>query len=165
MANNGDLMENAKKILLEVFGHSGFRPLQEEAVRAALEGRDVGLVLPTGGGKSLCYQLPALMREGVTVVVSPLLALMQDQVRALKLQGVAAEMLGSMQSAQERGETLWRLERGEVKLLYVAPERLLSDRFLSTLERLPVEGFVSTKRTAFRSGGTNFATITGDCTF
>jgi len=132
----------AQQLLSDIFGHSGFRPLQQEAVEAALAGRDLVMVLPTGGGKSLCYQLPALMKRGVTVVVSPLLALMQDQVRALKLQGVAAEMLGSTQSGYERGETLRRLERGEVKLLYVAPERLLSETFLSTLHRLPVAGFV-----------------------
>ncbi|WP_353662111.1 DNA helicase RecQ [Hydrogenimonas sp. SS33] len=131
-----------ERVLREVFGHDRFRPLQKKAVEASVTGRDLVMVLPTGGGKSLCYQLPALMREGVTVVVSPLLALMHDQVRALKLQGVAAEMLGSMQSPEERAETLRKLERGEVKLLYVAPERLLSPAFEGILARLPVAGFV-----------------------
>ena len=130
------------KRLKTFFGHDDFRPLQQEAVEAALAGRDLVMVLPTGGGKSLCYQLPAVMKEGVTVVVSPLLALMVDQVRALKLQGIAAEMIGSMQTAAEVSDVIARLRRGELKLLYVAPERFAAAGFLELLASLPLAGFV-----------------------
>jgi len=131
-----------EKVLKQVFGHTGFRPLQQEAVEAALQGRDLLMILPTGGGKSLCYQLPAVMKEGVTVVVSPLLALMHDQVRALKLQGICAEMIGSMQSPSEIGEVVERLRRGELKLLYIAPERFSAYGFMDLLESVPVASFV-----------------------
>ena len=124
------------------FGHDGFRPLQEEVIDAILERRDVLMILPTGGGKSLCYQLPTLMMEGVTVVVSPLLALMHDQVTALLDAGVPAAMLGSMQSFEERQETVRRLRQGELKLLYVAPERLGTEFFGQLLSTLPVNFFV-----------------------
>ena len=129
-------------ILKQHFGHEAFRPLQEEAVNAILEGKDLLMILPTGGGKSLCYQLPTLLMPGVTVVVSPLLALMHDQVTALREQGIAAAMLGSMQSMDEQRETVDRLRRGELKLLYVAPERLANDFFSRLLERLRINFFV-----------------------
>ncbi|WP_456451541.1 DNA helicase RecQ [Hydrogenimonas sp.] len=135
-------LDDAAETLERLFGHSAFRPLQKEAVAASLEGRDLLLVLPTGGGKSLCYQLPAVMKEGVTVVVSPLLALMVDQVRAMKLQGIEAEMLGSLQSAEEMGEVLRKLRQGRLKLLYVAPERLAAPGFMESLREAKVEGFV-----------------------
>jgi len=131
-----------KESLRTLFGHEDFRPLQREAVEASLAGRDLVMVLPTGGGKSLCYQLPAVVKEGVTVVVSPLLALMVDQVRALKLQGIAAEMIGSMQTAAEISEVIGRLKRGELKLLYVAPERFAAPGFVEMLASLPLAGFV-----------------------
>ncbi len=130
------------EILKQHFGHETFRPFQEEAVDAILGGRDLLMILPTGGGKSLCYQLPTLMMPGVTVVVSPLLALMHDQVTALRDQGIAAAMLGSMQSMAEQRVTLDRLRRGELKLLYVAPERLANDFFSRMLETLPINFFV-----------------------
>ncbi|MCY2960985.1 MAG: DNA helicase RecQ [Planctomycetota bacterium] len=117
------------------FGFDTLRPLQEEAVRASLAGRDVVVVMPTGGGKSLCFQAPALVRDGLTVVVSPLIALMEDQVAGLVENGVAAAQLSSSQSADEKREVERRLARGELKLLYVAPERLAADGFLSWLER------------------------------
>ncbi len=128
--------------LKTVFGHDIFRPFQQEAVEASLSGRDLVMVLPTGGGKSLCYQLPALVAEGVTVVISPLLALMHDQVRALKLQGVAAEMIGSSMGAEEISQVYAKLRRREVKLLYVAPERLGTEAFVRFLGDLPVRSFV-----------------------
>ena len=130
------------EVLKEVFGHTDFRPLQKEAVDAALQNRDLLMILPTGGGKSLCYQLPALLKEGVTVVVSPLLALMHDQVRALKLQGIAAEMIGSMQTSEEIGEIVARLRNRELKLLYVAPERFSAYGFTDLLQSIPVASFV-----------------------
>ncbi|BBG65303.1 ATP-dependent DNA helicase RecQ [Hydrogenimonas sp.] len=134
--------EGKYEVLKRVFGHTGFRPLQERAVDAALRGKDLLLILPTGGGKSLCYQLPALLKEGVTVVISPLLALMQDQVRALKLQGIGAEMIGSMQGREEIDAVMQGLRKGEVKLLYIAPERFNAFGFTDLLRSIPVASFV-----------------------
>jgi len=130
------------EILKHHFGHESFRPLQERAVDTILSGRDLLMILPTGGGKSLCYQLPTMMMSGITVVVSPLLALMHDQVTALLEMGIEAAMLGSTQSLQERRKILQRLRRGEIKLLYVAPERLGSEFFLKLLTTLKINLFV-----------------------
>ena len=112
-------------LLKEHFGYTSFRPLQEEIIRDALAGRDVLALLPTGGGKSLCFQLPALARPGLTVVVSPLIALMKDQVDALQANGIAATYLNSSLSTQESQLRLQRLRHGEYQLLYIAPERLM----------------------------------------
>ncbi len=112
------------------FGYSEFRPLQEEIVRDALAGRDVFALMPTGGGKSLCFQLPALLRDGLTIVVSPLISLMKDQVDALQASGVAATFLNSSLGAAE-AKARWRgLHNGQFRLLYVAPERLMLETFL-----------------------------------
>src|SRR5690242_21424308 len=121
--------------LKQVFGFSSFRPLQEEIIRDALAGRDVFAVLPTGGGKSLCFQLPALVRPGLTVVVSPLIALMKDQVDALQAAGVPATFLNSSLAAEESRKRLRGLHNGEFRLLYVAPERLMLSGFLSDLQK------------------------------
>src|ERR1700694_4423296 len=112
------------------FGYDQFRPLQEEIIRDALAGRDVFALMPTGGGKSLCFQLPALLRSGLTIVVSPLISLMKDQVDALQTSGIAATFLNSSLDRHEAVERLRRLNRGECRLLYVAPERLMLDGFL-----------------------------------
>ena len=133
---------NKLETLEHYFGHSAFRPLQEEVVDAILEKQDVLMILPTGGGKSLCYQLPTLLMEGITVVVSPLLALMHDQVVALKANGIPAEMLSSMQDLEESQQIEARLRAGEIKLLYVAPERLTNAYFLNLLHQLPINFFV-----------------------
>lgn len=125
-----DTRQRRLTVLKEVFGHEGFRPLQEEIVDAALAGRDVFALLPTGGGKSLCYQLPALLCDGLTVVVSPLIALMKDQVDGLTANGVAATYLNSSLDATESRKRLRGLHCGEYKLLYVAPERLMLSGFL-----------------------------------
>ena len=112
--------------LREVFGHDAFRPGQEEIVRAVAGGEDVLAIMPTGGGKSLCYQLPALVRDGLTVVISPLIALMRDQVRALRAAGVEAADLTS-QTEPHEVDAVWEgIEAGTLKLLYIAPERLAS---------------------------------------
>ena len=121
------------KLLKEHFGFAAFRPLQEKIIRDALAGRDVFALLPTGGGKSLCFQLPAIARPGLTVVVSPLIALMKDQVDALQANGVAATFLNSSLDAEESRARLRRLHKGEFRLLYVAPERLMLSGFLSDL--------------------------------
>ncbi|MBT8348478.1 MAG: DNA helicase RecQ [Sulfurovum sp.] len=133
---------NKLETLEHYFGHSSFRPLQEEVVDAILAKQDVLMILPTGGGKSLCYQLPTLLMEGITVVVSPLLALMHDQVVALKANGISAEMLSSMQDLEESQKIEAQLRAGEIKLLYVAPERLTNAYFLNLLHQLPINFFV-----------------------
>src|SRR5881392_4094703 len=112
------------------FGYDAFRPLQEEIIRDALAGRDVFALMPTGGGKSLCFQLPALLRDGLTIVVSPLISLMKDQVDALQTSGIAATFLNSALDRHEAVERLRGLNRGKYRLLYVAPERLMLDGFL-----------------------------------
>src|SRR6266480_3507194 len=116
--------------LKQLFGYSDFRPLQEAIIQDALAGRDVFALMPTGGGKSLCFQLPALMREGLTIVVSPLISLMKDQVDALQTSGIAATFLNSALDRYEAVARLRGLHRGEYRLLYVAPERLMLDTFL-----------------------------------
>ena len=112
------------------FGYDKFRPLQEEIVKDALAGRDVFTLMPTGGGKSLCFQLPALLRNGLTIVVSPLISLMKDQVDALQTSGIAATFLNSTLDRDEAVTRLRGLNHGEYRMLYVAPERLMLDTFL-----------------------------------
>jgi len=126
---------NISGTLKSVFGYDSFRPKQEAIIEAGLDGRDVLAILPTGGGKSLCYQLPALMREGLTVVVSPLIALMKDQVDQMEAAGVAATFLNSSISFSERQQRLAGLNKGTYKLLYVAPERIFAEGFLEDLKR------------------------------
>jgi ATP-dependent DNA helicase RecQ len=121
--------------LKRYFGFDSFRPLQEEIVRDVLAGKDVFAVLPTGGGKSLCFQLPALVRPGLTVVVSPLISLMKDQVDALQASGVAATFLNSTLAAGQARERLRGLHTGKFRLLYVAPERLMLSGFLTDLQK------------------------------
>jgi len=130
------------EILKSVFGHDKFRSFQEEAVDTILHQKDLLMILPTGGGKSLCYQLPSLMMPGVTVVVSPLLALMHDQVMALKANGIKAEMISSMQSHEEIDLIRYDLLKGELKLLYIAPERFSSPSFLELLKQVRLNFFV-----------------------
>jgi len=120
--------------LKQVFGYDEFRPLQREIMEAALAGRDVAAILPTGAGKSLCYQLPALVRDGLTVVVSPLIALMKDQVDQLHAAGVAATFINSTLDGAEMHRRLSGLDQGRYKLLYAAPERLMMPDFLPRLQ-------------------------------
>ncbi len=122
------------QLLKSTFGYATFRPLQREIIEANLVGEDVFALLPTGGGKSLCFQLPALARDGLTVVVSPLIALMKDQVDALHASGVAATFLNSTLSAEESRTRLRGLHRGDYKLLYVAPERLMLAGWIENLK-------------------------------
>ena len=123
------------------FGHPVFRPGQEEVVRAALEGRDVLAVMPTGSGKSIGYQLPALLLEGTTLVVSPLIALMKDQVDELVRRGIAAAAIHSLMPPAERRDVLERAREGRWRLLYVSPERFANERFAAGLERVPFARF------------------------
>ena len=131
--------QNLSGLLKQYFGFTSFRPLQEEIIRDSLAGKDVFALLPTGGGKSLCFQLPALARDGLTVVVSPLIALMKDQVDALQAAGVPATFLNSSLAAEESRKRLRGLHHGEFKLLYVAPERLMLSGFLEDLQRWNVQ--------------------------
>ncbi|MFO1138060.1 MAG: DNA helicase RecQ [Paracoccus sp. (in: a-proteobacteria)] len=130
---------SAAPLLRQIFGFDAFRPGQEEIVDAVAMGRDVLAIMPTGGGKSLCYQLPALMRDGLTVVISPLIALMRDQVRALTEAGVAAAALTSGNSEDENAEVIRALNARELRLLYMAPERLASGATVPMLRRAGVQ--------------------------
>jgi len=128
----------ARDILQRVFGHDDFRGLQAEVIGEVLDGRDVVAVLPTGGGKSFCYQIPAMLRRGVGLVVSPLIALMQDQVAALRAAGVAAARLDSTLGRDDRRQWLDAARDGQLDLLYVSPEGLFAQGFLDFLERCPI---------------------------
>ncbi|MDV4168980.1 DNA helicase RecQ [Rhodovulum sp. FJ3] len=128
-------MEQAQRLLASVFGFDDFRPGQADIVQSVIDGKNTLAIMPTGGGKSLCYQLPALMGDGVTLVVSPLIALMRDQVRALKEAGVCAGALTSANTEDENDAVLSSLNAGELRLLYMAPERLASMGTLSMLRR------------------------------
>lgn len=130
-----------RETLQSVFGYSAFRPYQEEIVDRLIAGKDAFVLMPTGGGKSLCFQVPALHRPGVGIVVSPLISLMKDQVDALQANGVRAAVYNSSLKAAEARETLAKLHAGELDLLYIAPERLMSDEFLSRLSDIPIALF------------------------
>jgi ATP-dependent DNA helicase RecQ len=130
------LVERLKKALEQYWGYKEFRPLQREAMQHLSGGRDVIVVLPTGGGKSLCFQAPALIAPGLAIVVCPLISLMKDQVDALTECGVSAARIDSSLSPQERDSAMERLDNGQLKLLYISPERLVSEAFSSILRTL-----------------------------
>ncbi len=136
-----ELLAKAEDTLQRVWGFGNFRPLQQEAVLCALQKRDSVVVLPTGGGKSLCFQVPALCQPGLAIVVSPLISLMKDQVDALQANGVAAAFVNSTQRPDEQRDIANRMRDGQLKLVYVAPERLLTDRMLEFLSGLNVSMF------------------------
>ncbi|WP_313377618.1 RecQ family ATP-dependent DNA helicase, partial [Pantoea sp. CTOTU50773] len=125
----------AQQVLQDTFGYQQFRPGQQTIIETALAGRDCLVVMPTGGGKSLCYQIPALVREGLTLVVSPLISLMKDQVDQLLANGVAAACLNSTQTREQQQQVFADCRTGKLKLLYIAPERLMMDNFLDSLHQ------------------------------
>jgi ATP-dependent DNA helicase RecQ len=137
-----DLPDTKRRILKDVFGFDGFRPGQEAVVDDLLAGRHTLAVMPTGSGKSLCFQIPALAKSGLTVVVSPLVALMENQVAALELAGVAAGVINSSRAREVNVATWRRVAAGEVSLLYMSPERLMTEPMLAALARLPLAMFV-----------------------
>ncbi|KAF1054221.1 MAG: ATP-dependent DNA helicase RecQ [Stenotrophomonas maltophilia] len=132
------MLEQAQRILKDVFGYDAFRGNQARIIERVAGGGDALVLVPTGGGKSLCFQVPALLREGLTVVVSPLIALMEDQVATLDELGVPVAALNSSMSPEAQREIANRLQRGEIKLLYLAPERLVQPRMLAFLQRLQI---------------------------
>jgi ATP-dependent DNA helicase RecQ len=131
-------LDAARAVLRRTFGHADFRGLQGDVIGEILAGRSAIAVLPTGGGKSLCYQIPSLIRPGLGLVVSPLIALMTDQVAALQQSGVAAAKLDSSTDPDERADTWRRIDAGELDLLYLSPEGLMQPWMLERLERLPI---------------------------
>src|SRR5258708_26344778 len=138
MSSSDQIKEGVKRY----WGYDAFRPKEEEIVRNIRDGRDVCVVMPTGGGKSLCYQLPAVLQPGKTaIVVSPLIALMQDQVAQLTQMGIPAAVLNSSQGWNQQRETERRAEAGEFRLLYLSPERLAKQEMLERLAKGPVSFF------------------------
>ena len=135
------MKDKALHILNSTFGYSEFRQYQQDIIEQVISGKDAVVLMPTGGGKSLCYQIPAIAREGVGIIVSPLIALMQDQVAALQQAGVRAAFLNSTLDASSSNEVEQQLLRGDLDMLYVAPERLMTGRFLNLLERAPIALF------------------------
>jgi ATP-dependent DNA helicase RecQ len=131
-------LSDAREVLQRVFGHADFRGLQTDVIGEVLAGRDCVAVLPTGGGKSFCYQIPAILRAGVGLVISPLIALMQDQVAALQAAGVAAARLDSTLDRDARRQWLDAAREGKLDLLYVSPEGLFAHGFLDFLEQCPI---------------------------
>src|SRR6185437_15798973 len=140
-ATAAQVADTPARLLREVFGYAEFRGQQREIVEWLIDGHDALVLMPTGGGKSLCYQIPALARPGMAVVVSPLIALMQDQVAALREAGVRAASLNSSMGWAEQQAVERQARAGELELLYVAPERLLSERCLTLLDAMPLALF------------------------
>lgn len=129
---------NPLNILKKYYGYDAFRPGQEELIQAILSGKDALGIMPTGGGKSICYQVPALLLDGVTIVISPLISLMKDQVDTLKEYGIEAELINSTLSTKEFREIRANARMGAYKLLYVAPERLETESFMDLIREVPV---------------------------
>ncbi|MBW2054569.1 MAG: DEAD/DEAH box helicase, partial [Deltaproteobacteria bacterium] len=133
------MIDQARKILKTVFGYDGFIFLQEDVIENILRKNDTLVIMPTGGGKSLCYQIPALMFKGLTIVVSPLISLMKDQVEQLMESGVSAALLNSSLTPHEYRRNVELVKQGNVKLLYLAPESLLKSSVLEMLSSVPVD--------------------------
>ena len=138
---NKSLTSEIHQTLLRWWGFDTFRPLQTEAISAAIHGRDSVVVLPTGGGKSLCYQLPPLLSQTTDIIISPLVSLMKDQVDSLEAIGYPAAAIHSGLSVNERRKTYQRLRSGVLRLLFIAPERLFNSNLIETLSHLQIQRF------------------------
>jgi ATP-dependent DNA helicase RecQ len=144
-------------ILRQYWGYDSFRPLQESIINSLLGGHDTCVVMPTGGGKSLCYQLPAVLLNQTVVVISPLIALMQDQATQLGQMGIPAAVLNSSQPANEQATVIRQARAGDYRLLYLSPERLARPDTIGWLRGVPLAFFPLTRLTAFRNGATSSA--------
>ena len=132
------MIEQAKQLLNSTFGYADFRGQQADIIQNSLNGNDALVLMPTGGGKSLCYQIPGIIRAGMAIVVSPLIALMQDQVAALQQLGIRAAFLNSTLSNEEQYELLTAIRNGQIDILYIAPERLLKPNTLNSFQSIAI---------------------------